>query len=1096
MFNWILKVFDPEWGKAYMHTPEMKQCRDGIRWLAVYYFIQIMLFRLSADVNVYFTDLLKVDPFRFAQFSKIDFYSQYFQILGTILGAIIGYIYFDRQRRNQWAKRESLRKLMNISFLVYTVGMLSSVLYYYCYFTHKNQVPYECFWTGALYLNRCLWGLGWACGIGAAILWVCEYLPPFLRTSGGLFIGFSGFLGGGIAGIAVYFLPLRSTFTFNALLLFLLATAVVGLRLLWNKLPKDSSLNYIYSPENDETGHSVNTQKTGTVFEEFQRHRKSFANWVTSIPKMKIVIPCLIVGATVQFFSYIVRVSHTKIYAHELRDDITLVDSTEKKHSNFDVLVSYRMNDTINTLLYSAYPKPRTDPQNSKSLFNSIRDTGPMRIGLIAGTRYLGMCVGMYLFARWTLRRKNSFFRKRISPILRVLLFQLVFLSVWALLWFYNFSLYDSWMGAITFALLCGITGCTWIPALLATAEQFSLKDRPFWVLLAPDFYRMADLILITRTGNAVHYSGNTTVAIFLWGIIFIVFAIFAILQMEDNFESDPVYIASDQSLNTNVIRQNIRAVESEKIPTKDDEVMAKDDEVMAKEYVEQIAPMLIDEFKKETVLGAQIYTANLQYKTQKGWEYAAFRMLNQRAYQVYRRTESSSNLPDPHLISNKLIKEGVFASVTEAIASEKNKNILIGLIWYSEIDYPQYPDEPNYLSLNLSSIQVNNLEQCIAKLSGFNSDEQLEEMVAYFRNIEVAEESYTMVKNLGLFGHKEDAEKDELNKRLVKTLAFFRVDAALHALGRYFITIIRPYSNNPEVMMVIKTVVPLNKRRLDDLRSLTTFIESGKKSIELKIMSELNIKAARLEEGEKIRAQETHSLKHTLSYLKKESDNPKTLARELLPTIQFVSDVINFNLAIHQASDGKAWTQNMKEIFGIKAVSIRDSIMEVVRELSGSIQEITFSQNAHRDAIRAYLEGVLGGTVSIFEDNALLDLKVYVIPVGWRIILTDLLKNALKYSDDETPEVKIGFHQVNDESYHLTISNNQYMLPANAEAFQNRDSAFRLGLHTIDRIIGFNGFTVGDRRITLDYDPRSTDRKLGKTIIYLNIPTPSVSYV
>lgn len=1091
MFNWILKVFDPEWGKAYMHTPEMKQCRDGIRWLAVYYFIQIMLFRLSADVNVYFTDLLKVDSVRFAQFSKIDFYSQYFQILGTILGAIIGYIYFDRQRRNQWAKRESLRKLMNISFGVYTVGMLSSVLYYY--FAHKNQVQYDYFWTCTLYVNRCIWGLGWACGIGAAILWVCEYLPPFLRTSGGLFIGFSGFLGGGIAGITVYFLPLRSTFTFNTLLLFLLATAVVGLVVLWNKLPKDSSLNYIYSPENDETGHPVNTQKTGTFFEEFQRHRKSFANWVTSIPKMKIVIPCLIVGATVQFFSYIVRVSHTKIYAHALRDDITLVDSKEKKHSDFDVLISYDMNNAINALLNSAYPKPRIDPQNSKSLFNSIRDTGPMRIGLLAGTRYLGMCVGMYLFARWTLRRKNAVFRKRILPTLRVLRWQFAFLLLWLLVWRYGFNFYDSCVGAILFALLCGIVGCTWIPALLATAEQFSLRDRPFWVLLAPDFYRMADLILITRTGNAVHYSGNTTVAIFLWGLIFVTFAIFAILQMEDNFESDPVYLASDQSLSTNVIRQNIRDIENKDVP--------------AKEYIEQIAPMLIDEFKKETVLGAQIYTANLQYKTQKGWEYAAFKMLNQRAYQVYRRNESSSNLPDPHLISNKLIKEGVFASVTEAIASEKNKNILIGLIWYSEIDYPQYPDEPNYLSLNLSSIQVNNLDQCINQLRGFKSDEQLEEMVAYFRNIEVAAESYTMIKNLGLFGHKEDAERDELNKRLVKTLAFFRVDAALHASGRYFITIIRPYSNNPEVMMVIKTVVPLNKRRLDDLRSLTTFIESGKKSIEMQIskreeikkeqeIAEVKIKAARLEEGEKIRAQETHSLKHTLSYLKKESDNPKTLARELLPTIQFVSDVINFNLAIHQASDGKAWTQNMKEIFGIKAVSIRDSIMEVVRELSGSIQEITFSQNAHRDAIRAYLEGVLGGTVSIFEDNALLDLKVYVIPVGWRIILTDLLKNALKYSDDETPEVKIGFHQVNDESYHLTISNNQYMLPANAEAFQNRDSAFRLGLHTIDRIIGFNGFTVGDRRITLDYDPRSTDRKLGKTIIYLNIPTPSVSYV
>jgi len=1183
MFNFLLKTLDPEWAKPYMQADDMKKCREGVFYLSIYYLLQLALFRLSVDSAGIFKQLLKAkcpnlnvatcEAFdRSIEFDYINFYGQYYQIWGTIIGAVLGWLWLRYQRHHHWEKKTSIRSTLNWSFLIYTIAILGSAIWYYEVLEREIEKPFSGDLAFTFYVLRVFFGIGWACGIGGAVLWTCEYLPPYLRTSGAIAIGSAGFLGAAIAGCTVA--PVSSETAFKGMLIVSGLIGIFGTIIFFLILPKDSDLNNAYE---DKDKAAKNSGKKPNPWKSIFEPQK--------LSKIRIVVSCLLIGTTVQFFSFYIRVANTKISYSEIKEphiyiphyrwqppkdefldrnfkpfrnftldwEDTLIQSShwnkdsikvirlradirkeqwqyqlnekdsalislyeqisqlpsniidlviQKKVKNLDTLIIENQSDSVRLAMLiqgDSLNNSRTYDHYKKisrvlSQIRYFRDTTKINDAirqdlktisddvdrsvelmpkdrkdqlpdpLIGGIRYFGMFLAGFPLVRLAyMKIGKGFYRKRLSWLLIFLLSQFVFMVIVLCIWKYYYEWYAGNVGILIIVFLSGFLGSTWIPALLATAEQFSLRDRPIWVLLAPDFYRLADVILLSRTGRVETYSGDQSIAIFLWGLIFTVLAIVAALSMEENFEGDALHHPSDENLSTPKLRKEIRNCQGRPLS----------------EYMPMVNEVLFENFKK--ILKEQVYSNNIFYKDGKDvWKFAGFNVPNDKAYKVYRRIEREKPPIDPHLISNKLWENGDFEAFTKSIAEETK--VPIGIVWHSERQYDLYQNTNQgrlYKVINLANIEVLEMKKYVNDLEQFKDKDQADDLVKQFKGINADEKSFKYLKDLGLF--KGDEPR---NRKLLKMLAFFRVDAELHFPGRYFIHVVKPYSENPEVMLILKTVVPLSEKRLEDLRSLVTFIESGKIKKEL-----------RDNEWKRITEEQSHSFRHTLHYLKEKSSEPDILAQTLQPALNYLSDVNNFNTALVRAGDTapSTWSYDMKNLLERKPSALPETIKEILDELYYSLDVISFAVTAHRDLVRKLIQEMKEGNTEYFEAKHL-SYCIKVVPVGWRIVLTDLLKNAFKHTYYKKPEVFIRFEIIEDH-YRLSVINNQVISQEDFNKFEDRLSGQRLGIRTIDRILGFKYFTEEGCSIeTAKIDPSSTDKALKKTIIYLTIPKQIVS--
>ncbi|MFN4080801.1 MAG: hypothetical protein ACK4NS_07855, partial [Saprospiraceae bacterium] len=435
----LLYQLDKSWKDPVVHVESDRRDEDGLIALSMYYFLQIFLYQIASD-SIELIDGISGDDKKNIQ---------YIQILGTVIGAAIGAMILLRRRSNKSEERDSIRILLQM----YAIPLALSALA----LSAKPWLGLElevALWVA--YAAKFFFGIGWSVGIGCIIIWVCEYLPQFLRTSGAVFVGCVGFLGGALAN-CISFLLLGNEKNWMPVASFLIC---IGFLSLWRRLPDDSQLNYAYKHRSYHNEHRPLDFKSWF----YGGIKKLIRSLVHDRTYRKLVVYSLIIGMGVQYYVKFVY------YLDKMPREAMIgpVSPQEFPKITFDILTNQFWSLKVGE--YKGLPQ----------FFKMIRYAGMIFGGII-----------LLNLSWWYAQGRNWLFNKRLPLITTVLIIQLILLlTIW------HTQPKEVWINAF-WALAIGVTCGVWPLCILAVAEQFSLRDRPIWVILAPNAYRTADIFLL-----------------------------------------------------------------------------------------------------------------------------------------------------------------------------------------------------------------------------------------------------------------------------------------------------------------------------------------------------------------------------------------------------------------------------------------------------------------------------------------------------------------------------------------------------------------------------------------------------------------------
>ena len=963
-FRWFLRQLDKPWRDVNIQRQE----KDGLIALAVYYFLQIFLYQIATvSVDWIISDHDKK-------------YIQFIQIAGAGLGALMGALLLLRRRSNKWNKKDSIRRLL----IGYSIPLVISVLLLsFSPFTGLDEKSV----VVVAYLAKFLFGVGWSVGIGCIIIWICEYLPQFLRTSGAIYVGGVGFLGGMLANLMGFLFPEDAKIWMPA------ATGVIAVCFvaLWRQLPEDSQLNYAYQHKSYQEEHSKPDFKSwfargfSTLCRDILRNRQY----------RKLAIYSMFIGMGVQYY---VKFAY---YLEKVPKEVSV--GTQEKASN-DTLPLSKITPAI---LFSQFATLKTNVYTGESQFFKM-------------FRYLGMFIGGIFLLRlswWRTKKMNPLYNKRLPVVTTVLAIQLLLLG---LIWIINgYQPQFIWVNTL-FAFAIGLTCGIWPLCILAVAEQFSLRDRPIWVLLAPNAYRMADLLLLLMISE--QFNRNDCKDLFMIGGIILVFGILSSLGMEDNFDSDALYIRNNEPLNAATIRKQIREDldNSTKYSERDE---TTDDEKMLQVANVQLSKHLTQKLKE------QFFAVGLFIREENDRIKLAAVDVNPEAYDIYRPNKA---------LNEKAMKIG-FTTAAHLAASEGLDSLVRlilsdyklrgGLIMYSPKTYEQTRlVKAHYLIVNLHSFQINDIETHKDRLENLaGHPEKLDEYIEAFKNID-----YQICED---WEAKKEAVRRrfdvELSQGLEKSFAFLRVDAERHFPWRYYLHFIQPYSDNSKVCMLIKTTVPLSTQRLDELHALLTFIELElvNKQLEAQVQQREKIIDKLFSEAEhnrKIELSRVYDKVGDLTAVDILESDRKKMAVEVKTNLQHLIEMAALHVALSRIENGiitPNFDQTKETENGIAItdfgqpteIDLIDILKNRWRDIEACVEFMNFVVQGHKEEVK-----------KIIKDKSLTLPETCRIKGHYnaiKIILFELLKNAVEKSDPDRPEINLS---LTDEGEHalLHISN------------------------------------------------------------------------
>lgn len=347
---------------------------------------------------------------------------QYIQILGTVIGAAIGGMILLRRRSSKSEKRDSIRKLLQ----AYTIPLMVSAL-------ALSSNP----WLGLkleialwlAYIAKFFFGFGWSVGIGCIIIWVCEYLPQFLRTSGAVFVGCVGFGGGALANF-ISFLLLGNEKNWMPVASFLIS---IGFLSLWRRLPDDSQLNYAYKHKSYHDEHQPLDFKSW-FYGGLKKLKNSLVNDRTY---RKLIVYSMIIGMGVQYYVKFVY------YLNKMPNETVVKPVAPEKPDEI----------TFGTPTSHSGPLSVDEYKGMPQFFKMIR--------------YLGMIFGGIVLLKlswWYNNGRNWLYNKRLPLITLILIIQLILLlTIW------QTQPKEVWINAflaLAIGLTCGVWPCVSWPWL------------------------------------------------------------------------------------------------------------------------------------------------------------------------------------------------------------------------------------------------------------------------------------------------------------------------------------------------------------------------------------------------------------------------------------------------------------------------------------------------------------------------------------------------------------------------------------------------------------------------------------------------------
>ena len=1018
-------VIDATWGELDISNEENRMYVQGVVWLGLYYALQLFLYRLPLEATAYFSQLQNDVQYQ-KELEQTLYFTQFFQLAGAIIGALAGAVLLIVHRRKNWKDFNSIRLVLNISAALTCIGVALSILL----FEANLNINYYRF---GMTIARFLFGLGWACGIGCAVIWVCEYLPPHLRLSGAMFIGIMGFSGAAILELGaaiVYQCPTDKIFL-DILLAIGAIIALLSL-VISRKLPKDSKLNYSYENLDDEKKMESKLKRLLWKFHYDKNYKRA-------------VVFCLLIGCTVQYSAFFIK-TYPQLACNNMKMDLN-VKGADKKHYA-------KLEKACKCSIFPIHPFKLQKVQHwvDTSLFG-IRGIKP----LLQFYRYLGMILGSILiiflgglptfsFAGRTITNAR-FFRQKATLLSYILAIKLLVMLGVFFVWLYYYNvLYDTLLFSIVASFTLGLFSASWVLCILIVAEQFSLIDRIWWVLLAPNAYRVSEFILMWYTGDVEIYGSNKASAILILGVIFIVIALLSSMGLNNNFEGDPLYLSSDQPLSdsnfTNKLNQIAKSHNN------------------SESFLANTNLILWDHLQKklrEHYFYSSIYTINA-----KGHLSCFGSKENDIAFKIYGKSgEDVKSWTTPQQLSLALTEKEVQENLILKILQSKSSNNRGGLFWFSGRNFDIKPYRYlNYSIIDLRMVKVENLNRHKAVLnnSTWNSPDQAQKLIEYFSNVKCEWQKSTRTGESPLL--KDSSEK------LIQSFALFRIDAERYIPERYFLHIIKPHTDDCQLALMLKTAVPLSSQRLEELRTIITFIELEQKNIELTSMTNhlVLLKMDQEKTIARLSREEEHNRKAEMGWLKQkvqalaawdiwpnQTKEFKHIHGVCMEVIDHLCETTAFNsYLLRWEAEGDIVSPEYEP----SDFELTTTIEDIWIKIKSVSDFLRFPLNRHRTLFEQYAarNELFGNRQSICLKN--------VPSVPLKIIFFELLKNAAEKSNQDRPNVVVYFNFLeNQKGLNVHIENSiNPGVPIDHKQFDinEPDHSGRAGIRSVKRYLRY----------------------------------------
>lgn len=893
----LLKIIDPFWKEIDLKDPTSQYGSSwlGIRALAWLYFIQLGMKRLLSELSMK---------------TASDADDMWWQIGGTILGGIIGAILLDKWRSTFAEKRNSLKKLLILSTILFVIGYVACLIFTEIYIINVGHL--------------CI-GLGWACGIGGAILWCCEYLPSYLRTSAALYIGSMGFLGAGLVSFGIYFFKKEPYLNyFNYIEYGLILMGIGGLIWTCANLPKDSKLSFVFQQK-----------KQINNFNEIDKLRL----WLQKFKQrsyLAAVLISLFLASSVQYTAF--------FFEHI------------EKHS----------------LLYS-------NNENLPDIKNAL-----------FGLRYISFVFGALLVIRfsWYWKKIKFLYRQRISILATFQFIQFIVFLVYVL-WYHV----EWWLYVLT--VVTGVCSVIWILSLLVISEHFSMKERVFWLLFAPNAYRaIVDTILNIRffsddylSSFAFTFTSDKTFELYSWGLIFMFMGFIFSLFFKNRFERNPSYIDDESKISDASIR-NIIYTAAEKYKDKSD-----------RDYLditnEKIGAHLIN------ILQQQIYFSTIYLENDKNTNNPLKFINNPNTFEVYATANiiEEQNSNNTFNLITKLVQDHTNISIINQLKKEKKEG---GVIWFS-------PKQRNYELEGYEKYETINLNKKVEQIDNnilkeLSSSLNLENSEIIHKFEQAIKKCYPLIK-----------PKSEDYYRLVLYL-ILRADVENYKYGEYYLHFILPYTPNSQVSLVLKTSEQFTAKRLEELRSLISFVENvvvQRRQFQKEIERQIQLNNELYIDSEHNRKTELYTINRLIEALDTYEVNPN-------PTPQYQekrSQLLNITTHLYKTAELNSaierYRRSSKEHpldIDLEELNLSDLMKDIWQVIKKSSPSLRFSEREHKERVKEFLNTPdnLPQLSPFWVKNVAKDIL--------QIILVQLIKNAFENTDEDRPIVKISFNRSTKE--------------------------------------------------------------------------------
>jgi hypothetical protein len=726
-------------------------------------------------------------------------------------------------------------------------------------------------------------------------------------------------------------------------------------------------------------------------------------------------------------------------FTSEFNDNSRSNVSLKLSVKTVDILKSTRFWRVFLTLFVSA-----VSVQFSVRLVINRPDFYDITVGkdLIYLARYTGCIVAFPLYAAWSIYRKS----RRSSLVLGNVI------GLIAFCFFYYNEAKDSEIHVSAFAFFLGISNAIWSVVMLSTLEVFGRRIQ-FWVIFAmPIFSRIIWDLPISLLKDA-----NIQPFVFLLGLFVFGLGIVFPLFMQNNFEGGNNLQAYDDNFSkdykTAILNQKTR----EKLGSISLEVKKGTTIAFLKEVQMAIKDRLLQ------VFDTSLYYFDMNFETSKQNVAVTGVVLFDDAYRDLTMVDAESTKRHFNDIRPNLFISSELGSLTSYAYTQKwNGIVLVGDMKHKNIKRLAKEYEKN-------GFHVFDLSK-ITKVPD-------SEVKAFWKIDEAQLVPIAFEKLFSVICANNKDVMAQFPTEIWRLLVLRRLGAWRYPEGEYFVNLVTP-SKGAELTHKIKcsllllTSIPLPVEKLWELYSLIDSVILEQSTI---IMQDT--------EWRKIVEEQAHSLRHTFGHLvlamksinnfDRKSEDLRRLTAKPLIIVEQIQKTSDFNLILMRFSHlnrlemlNKLREDGSHQSVKLEAVRLDEMLLAVLEELSLTINSIGFSADGHSDKV---LQDCIPSLTNKIKEDPALKIDLKVIKMGLRIVITDLLKNALFYTYYREPEVGISLTE-RLEGYFLTFKNNVRMEDNFFESIKAGTDASgvavtqKAGIRTIRRIIKFPLFNEAAR--------------------------------